>query len=257
MTTRSKAVRAIRDARYKDRVKALRKYFDGFAPADGFNLSRFDEWKPQDKAKITRYWETMGIQIARPHAVRRYRKPEHIRAAAEFAQQDRQLKGQRAVLMPTDDPKSLEVRFTRKGEIKVKRRGVAVGKLFFNKRAFLADPISELRRVMARSDAQVFKFMNGPHESRGAYARDDLERQILMIIAEYGDDMYSDDDRRSHNYKNWLTGLIPYSVKDADKVLKQSVKYREKADNARRARLRKKSADEYRISKRARLTGRR
>lgn len=257
MTKKSAALRAIREARYKDRVKELRRYFDGFAASDGFDLRDFDEWTGAQKAKVTRYWEVMGIQVARPHVVKRYKRPDHIRAAAEFAQQDRQLPGQRAVLIPADDKKTLKVKFRKDGTIQVKRRGVIVGKLFFNKKAFLADPISELRRVLEQSPAQLFKFMNGPHESRGVFNREELEQRFAQIIAEYGGDMYDSSDRRSHHWKNWLTGLIPYSVKDADKILKGDTRYNKLAQTARKARLRKKSADQYRLTKRALMTGRR
>lgn len=254
-TSKRAALAAIKRERYKQRVAELRRYFEGFKAADGFDLRDVDEWTAAQKAKISRYWEVMGIQVARPHVVKRYKRPERIKAAAEFAQQDRLLKGQKAVLIPADDAKELRVSFDKDDRIKVRRRGVYVNKISFNKRAFLADPITELRRVLNTTDAQVFKFMNGPHESRGVFNRDELEQRVLQIIAEYGSDMYDKSDRRSHHWKNWLTGLIPYSVRDAEKVLKASVRYRELAEQTRRARLRKKAADEYRISKRAKLTG--
>jgi len=257
MTSRRTALRAIKRERYKDRVKVMRKYFDGFEASAGFNLREPNNWTPAQKAKVTRYWEVMGIQVARPHVVKRFRKPERIYAAAEFSQQDRQLPGQRAVLIPVDDPTNISISFSKDNQIKVKRSGVNINKLKFNRRSFLVDPIAELRRVLTATDATVFKFMNGPHESRGVFTRGELEQRIVQIIAEYGAEEYDPSDRRSRHWKNWLTGLIPYSVKDADQVLKDSARYRVLADNSRKVRLRKKSRDEYRITQRARLTGRR
>lgn len=255
MKNKTAAIRAIKQARYKDRVKELRRYFDGFAASDGYDLRDFDNWTGAEKAKITRYWEVMGIQIARPHVVKRYRKPSHIKSAIQFAQQDRPLKGQRAVLIPSDDPKSLQVSFNTKGDIKVKRRGVLVGKLLFDRRAFLTDPIKELRRVIGKTDATVFKLMNGPHESRGVFSRATIEDRVMQILRDYGD--HDEDDRRSHHWQNWLTGIIPYSVKNADELVKQSNKYSALVRQSARARARKKSSDNYQITRRARLTGRR
>jgi len=258
MTSKREALKAIKRERYKDRVKELRKYFEGFEASKGFNLRDIDKWTPQAKRKITNYWEVMGIQVARPHVVKYYRRPDHIKAAAEFAQQDKQLKGQKAVLIPVDDPKNLSVKFTKSGEIKVKRGGVSVSKIFFNKKRFLDDPIAELERALAKTDAQLFKLIQGPHESSSAVSREDLAGKILKIIERYGDDRaYDPDDRRSSFVANWLNGIIPYSVKDAGKVLKDSARYEKLMRESQVSRKLKKSQQQYKISRRARLTGRR
>lgn len=255
--SKSAAQRAIKREQYKERAKKMRPYIDGFSAGDGFDLRDVDSWTPQQKRKVTRYWEVMAIQISRPHVAKFYKNKERLEAAIDYAQQDRLLPGQKAALIPAESKKSVSVKFDRDNKIQVKRHGVGIDKVSFNPNRFLSDPYEELERALSKTDAKIFKIMTGPHETKGSFRREELPEILSKLLALYDDSSYDADDKRSKFYGNWLRGLIGFKTKSQAKLFKATQPYAKKAEAQREARAKSKRATMYKATRRALLTGRR
>lgn len=246
-------LRYIRQSKLYDRVKALRPFFgDLFKPANGYDLRYIDEWSPSQKKKVNKYWQVMAPLVTRPHVARYYRKKDHLDAAIVYSQQEQFLKGQTAALFDMNRDEVLKVRFSRSGEINVRRGGVSVKKVYFNPVDLIADPIETVREAAEELEgARRFKLIMGPHESRGYFKSvDSMLDAVASIQAQYGDDEHDESDEYSHYYANWLFGVIGYYGKPQalDKSFNEDRKAREAAVKAR-----EKERQNTRIERRARM----
>lgn len=225
------AKRRIRNDALKEHVKKMRPYFgDLFKAKSGFDLRKPDTWTPQQKAKVTKYWQVIAPQAARTHKARFYKNKENLEAAVMYTQQERMLPGQKAALYALTPGETLKVKVD-KGRIKVRRNSVDVAKVYFDPDLFLEDPITAGRQALAEIEgAKLYKLMFGPHESRGTYKTPDaVLRSMSFFIGQYGDDQFDAADPFSHNYKNWLGGVIGYFGR------RETVEHRVEAEDATRA----------------------
>lgn len=245
--------RYIKHSKLYDRVEAMRPYFgDLFKASNGYHLGKIGEWSRAQVNKVNKYWQVMAPLVSRPHKARYYRRKDHLDAAIVYSQQEQFLKGQTAALFDMNRDEVLKVRFTRSGEIQVRRGGVSVRKVYFNPVDLISDPIETVRDAAAElKGARRFKLIMGPHESRGYFKTvDSLLEGIAAIQSKYSDDEYDEDDEHSHYYANWLFGLIGYygQARDLDDSFNEERKAREAAVKSR-----EKERYNQRIQRRARM----
>lgn len=225
------AKRRIKNDALKEHVKKMRPYFgDVFKASSGYDLRKVQDWSPALKAKVTRYWQVIAPQVARQHEPRFYRNKENLQAAIMYTQQERPLPGQKAALYAVAPGEQLKVK-VRKGRVKARRNSVEVEKVYFDPDKFLEDPIEAGREALEQLEgARLYKLMFGPHESRGTFKTPDaVLRSMAFFIGQYGDEQFDSDDPFSHNYKNWLGGVIGYFGR------RETVERRVEAEDAARA----------------------
>lgn len=245
--------RAIKRSLYRDRVEKLRPYFGTlFRPqADGsYDLRKSpDEWSPQAKTRLTKYWRVIAPQIAQAHKARYYRRADHLKSAIAHTQQEDFLPGQRAVLFPLEEGEKLKVKFTRTGRVKVDRQGVGVQKSFFDPQLMITDPEAAARDALQRLEpgALRYKIMMGPHESRGTWRAEDIEQAIMWFVSKYENEETSDPyDTHSRYYTNWLFGIVGYYSRTGstlDKIIRQRRARRDAAIEQRKLDYTEKRAE--------------
>lgn len=244
--TKAERQHAISKYNLREGVKGMRPFFgDTFKASEGYDLRSIDRWTPAQKAKVTEYFDVMRPRLAGDFVAKRYRRKDHIESAVIESHQEKLLKGQKAVLFSIDPGEDLDIRFSRSGKALVSRNAVGQDTLLFNKRAFMEDPSAEIERVLAETDANVFRIVTGANESLRTFTRSDLAAHIYKLIADYGEDnvMYEWEQ-----YENWLNGIVAYHgtvAKTRPKLQRQIEKHKKlsakkrKEHNAERATRRK------------------
>lgn len=243
-------LRRPRKQEYLDAVKALRKGIedpitgektgklaDGFEVADGFNLRKFDEWTPAQKAKVTRLYNLVDHLTARPFYIYRGRKPENIRLMQEVAQHEEFPKQLKVAFLPSPAKIKPKIRITPKREVIIKqgritRRAVVLESVGLTPEDFAIDPKGSTRIALDEiAEGKAYQIKMGKYLSRNAYSRKYLPRKVAMLVEKYGSDKFDENDPSSSWYGNWLMG---FEVYDFDR--------REDFDNFRRAQTRSREA---------------
>jgi len=92
----------------------------------------------------------------------------------------------------------------------VVKNGLGRVKLAFDKQAFLEDPDAEIDRVLADSSANVFRVLVGGQEQNKALTRNMVKDEIFKLIRDYSPrNIQRDQDQRP--FDEWLNGLVAYS----------------------------------------------
>jgi hypothetical protein len=201
--------REIRNLQYKERAKRMRGFFgDMFKAKDGYDLRKVDSWTPQQKAKVTRYFRVIAPRITGDFIVKRYRKPENITAAIQASLQERVLEGQTAAAFNVDPGEKLEIKI-REGRASVKQGGIDRVRLPFNKAAFLEDADAEIDRVLAATDANVFRVITGGQQQNKTLTREDVKGEIFALIMNYRPEAIR-EEHGQRPFDEWLNGLMAY-----------------------------------------------
>jgi len=222
---------------YKQRARRMRGLFgDQFKAKDGYDLRKINSWTPAQKAKVTKYFRVMAPHITGDFVVKRYRRQDSIDAAinASLQEQDVKLKGQTAVAFSIDSGDKLTVKIKRSTKIVEKARvnkktgemiftdervpvttahitknGMGFSKLIFDKQAFLEDPDAEIDRVLADSNANVFRVLVGGQQQNKALTRNMVKDEIFNLIRDYSPrNIERKQDQRP--FDEWLNGLVAY-----------------------------------------------
>jgi len=207
--TKKQREAGIRKENYRTRVKRMRGLFgDQFKAKDGYDIRKINSWTPAQKAKITKYFRVIAPRITGDFVVKRYRRQDSIDAAVEASLQEKRLKGQTGVAFSIDPGDKIEVK-VRKGKATVVRNGLQRAKLAFDKQAFLEDPDREIDRVLAESNANVFRVLVGGQEQNKTLTRSMVKDEIFKLIRDYSPaNIQRDQDQRP--FDEWLNGLVAY-----------------------------------------------
>jgi len=226
-------------SQYINEVKRLRPYVSGFESSHGFDIRKSHDWKPHQKALITRYAKMFAKLSAGSNYVYRPRLKSHLKTALE----NRNVSSYRrfkVAFIPV--PKAFNVKtqeyypikphitFTKKGAIKlrIKEHGVTSENIDFSSlnvtpEEFLNDPQAVLEEKLSRSDYNVFGIMAGEHMvGRGVTLlldQADLIAKLEQLMSRYGADNYDLNDTSSSHYNNWLFGLTGYKFDTVTKRL--------------------------------------
>jgi len=254
--TKAARQKAIDEFNYKDRVKRMRGLFgDEFKASEGYDLRKFNDWTPQQKAKVTRYFRVIAPRITGDFVVKRYRRPDNLEAAIDATLQEKKLPGQTAAVFSVDPGEKLDVKI-RRGKATVSRDGLAEQKLIFDKAAFLDDPDAEIERVLELTDANVFRIITGANKQNKVLTRSDIVQEIFSLIARYNEDQVLEHER---SYEEWLDGLIAYpgtEKRTKQKVNKFVKRHKELVEKRTKERLEARKARAKKYTRRQLLKGR-
>jgi hypothetical protein len=205
--------RDIREAEYKRQVKLMRPYFGSvFRPSSGYDLRYFEDWTGAQKRKLTKYWRVVAGHVSTDHQARYFRRKDHLETAIAYTQQSDFLPGQRAAIFTVPKEAELDVEFTERGRIRVKREGREVIKAFFDPTELTFEPDKAIKKALARlPESARFKFMTGTHESRETFNRLEVGEHLARRISRY-QRMQPDPGAKRH-YSQWILGLVAYERK--------------------------------------------
>ena len=227
--TKAEREAAIQKANYIERTKRMRGLFgDQFKAKDGYDLRKINSWTPAQKAKVTRYFRVIAPRITGDFVVRRYRIKENFDAALSASLQEKPLKGQTAVAFSVDPGEKLEVK-VKKGRAKVVRDGFQNVKLQFDKNALIEDPDREIDRILALTNANVFRVLTGAFKQNKTLTRSNVRDELVRLIRYY-DPSNIERDQGQRPFDEWLNGLIAYegseekTFRGVDKFVQRHIK---------------------------------
>jgi len=207
--TQAQREKEIKTHNYKDRAKRMRGFFgDGFKAKDGYDLRKINSWTPAQKAKVTRYFRVIAPRITGEFIVKRYRIPENREAAIVASLQEELLPGQTAAAFSVDPGEKINIKIKR-GKATVKRGGIEQIKMTFDKQAFLEDPDAEIDRLLAETDANVFRILVGGQQQNKTLTRADVKDEIVRLVRKYAPENIQ-RDHRQRPFDEWLNGLVAY-----------------------------------------------
>lgn len=207
---------------YKNAIKLLRKFADGFSPKDGVDLRKpISELSPYQRRKIRKYFDIIEPLTARNHKVVRPRRKDHLRELQELAGHQGFPKGIKAALIPVADPsKSLKIEYTRKHKV---RRVIEDGKvykytIFFDRDLLLSDAMLAAIDVVNRAPLDATQFLLGAAEheiqTKIAPTAADLAYHIQRLQDKYGIDQgYDATNPSSKWFGNWMFSVNSYTFK--------------------------------------------
>lgn len=257
--------KGIQRRKYREHAKALRdshlfgkEMFNAKDAGIDLRMSP-DKWSAEGKRRITNYWKELAPRLSGDYKVKRYYKPGRLEKAAEASLQGKLLPGQKAVAFSHDKDQDLEVEFDRYDRIHVKKGGINQDTLLFDMDEMLTDPMAEVDRILASSDANVFKIITGKNESKTGYTRQALVTQIERWIEQYHPDDPEVDPTKT--YDKWLFGLIEYpNLKVTTRIVKRVAKHEKEVKQRGKKRLKDRAEFQEHLTpaekKSIKLTGR-
>lgn len=227
--------RLIKQYNWRTRARLMRPYVEGLEAKDGYDLSKVDEWSPGKKARVTKLWRELGVQISRPHIRKSFKNKKRLAQAATYAAQEKVVPRQKAVAIPATTPRAVKITFDKKDNISVRWQGVKTDTVRFDKMALLVDPVAEIERVLDMLDGNFVQIIQGSNFSRDIIRKRDVVRHILRSMSRYSADDFDDDDPYSSYWFNWMSGLRSYDVKEKTIVEDVTDTYRDASQAARQA----------------------
>ena len=251
---------------YAQRLKAIRPYVD-------FDYDLRKPLSSAAKAQITRYYGYIQKLTVRPHQIYRSTDPDKLRAVQRFAQHDPK-KHQRlkVAFVPNAGGERMKLRIDKNGRVHGKTGNIAQVEI----------PLDPLELAEADANGEAMEYIDaaidaappakryvvqaGEFEVPAAKHRNFITEYVAQLMAKYGADKYSEDDKNSHYYGNWMFGIIGYNfhnqaqLDDYRSTKRRLTKERARAhvtQNRREKRIRENPPgfwinDESRLVKRAR-----
>lgn len=204
----------LRTADYMRRVEQLRPFFgDMFTPAAGYNLHIVDKWTPAMKRKITRYYRIIAPRLqGGNYVVKRYRRKDHLEQAIEASLQEKPLPGQTAAIFSVPPKvRKIDVRFQKGKAIVQEKPGMKRIKIDFDREALARDWRAEVARVLALTDAQIFKIQKGGNLSATTVkGKESVFDEIAEIIEAYSHERAREQRWTRRPWVEWLEGIVAY-----------------------------------------------
>jgi hypothetical protein len=168
------------------------------------------------------------------------------------------LPGQKAAIFPVDKGQTLEFSIDRKHRPTLKRGGIKETKTLFDMKALAKDADAEIDRVLAMTDANVFKIVTGESESSQGFTRSALKRTLKRWVVKYKKD---DPDKDIAKFDKWMYGIKEYpTLKVTKRLATRTAKHEAEVAQRERERLRELAATKRAMTKAeqksTRLTGR-
>lgn len=188
----------------------------GFTGADGYDLSRIDEWTPQQKSKVTRLFRVVSRLSARPFQLYRARKPENLLTVQRAAQHHAFPPELAVAFVPVGRPgEKARVRITQrtttvtrdgepvmvKGKPKVKirmqvdireRQVKHTPTLWEDVGLTMADvardPAAAVRKIVNEIGGKTFTLLAGTTEFKRTYGPKGLEKEIVRVMNTYDEE---------------------------------------------------------------------
>lgn len=213
---------------YIEAVKALRhgiedpitgektdRLADGFDARDGYDIRKFHDWTPAQKARVTKLYNLVDQLSARPFYIYRARKPENLRLMQEVSQHEQFPKELKVAFLPSPARIKPKIRITKKRQVVIKqgnitRRAVTFEELGITSEQVAMDPKWATKKAIEEVTGKHFQIKAGKYLIPQVYGRGYLPRKVAMLVERYGADTYDPDDPSSSYFGNWLGGFESY-----------------------------------------------
>jgi len=230
------------------------KYADGFDPASGYDLRRFNEWTPAQKARITKAFKVVDSLASRPYQIYKTTNKKRLNKVQRASQHETFPKWLKVAFVPTNGQREkVRVRITKRGIVKFKQGSVNRQTINFQDYGYTLedvalDPVAVTQNVVSQVKATRYKIQAGEHEvNRGkslgvrpgnSWPGERITAMVQRMVNYYSADKYDPEDSNSSYFGNWLFGLVAYNFDVFDDYRKYQVAYQ----NTRRATKRKRAA---------------
>lgn len=200
----------------RERVKQLRQLGAPYTPGQGYDLRSLSDWSPQQKAAITRSYESIKTLLSRETVTKIPRKKENLNALKEAYNKDAP-KWLNRVFIPTDDPgqphtyrvgKKRYNKKTKKYERKVTVKTPQMTRHVINLdiEGLATDPVNTILETFDPfKENDIFVIRAGEWYSRFGGKRDDAANALYYLRTTYSADKYDKNNPSSSYWKNWLS----------------------------------------------------
>lgn len=225
----------------KGRVKQIRPYFGKvFKPSEGYDLRDIDEWHPSKKKKATRYFLAMAPELmTAKKVVKRMRKPERLEAMILRSDQTEFLPGQTAAVFHVETGRELSIDMNKRGEIIYELDGFEENELRFNIAGLHKDADAEIDRVLAQTDANVFRMKLIVGEGYDVFNRDDIRSEVHRYMQDYQRRRPKEDIEK---WDQFMRGLVAFPGETQKAVKSESNQQRALVTSRRKARAKDRAA---------------
>lgn len=171
-------------------IRRTGKLANGFTGKDGFDLSKIDDWTPQQKAKVTRLYKTVSRLSARPFQIYRARKPENLIKVQRAAQHHDFPKELAVAFVPVGRPGERAKISVKKDRVEITERQVTHTPTLWadvglTMKDVAADPRAAVRKVIEHVGGKYFTLLAGTTEFKRTYQAKGLEDEILRVMNAY------------------------------------------------------------------------
>lgn len=218
--TRQEYIEAVKALRHglEDPItgKSTGKLATGFEARDGYDLRKFDDWTPAQKAKVTKLYNLADHLASRPFYIYRGRKPENIRLMQEVAQHEQFPKELKVAFLPSPARVKPKIRITKKREVIIKqgritRRAVTLKDAGLTPEDFALDPKASTKQAIDYLErGKRYQIKAGKYLIPNTYDAKYLPVAVAKLVQRYGTDNYDSTDPSSSYFGNWLTGFEVY-----------------------------------------------
>lgn len=191
---------------YRNRLKQIRGYVN-------FNYDLRKNLTPQQKRKITIYYEEISSLLKRPAAtIYRPRNKSHLKPAQKFGQHTKNLKDLKIAVIQKFD-KSQRVKFTKKGKLRLTQFNVRIKHIELNQEKLAINPKGYIEKVIKPFNEKArFQINAGIHEVPNSASKSTIVSEISKLMSKY-----SIVDKNNY-WVNWLDSMKAYEFENGASV---------------------------------------
>jgi hypothetical protein len=197
-------------------------------PFVSFRFKAGHTFTEYEKRKLKTYADEIQKLTARTYKTYKPKDPAVLKAAQEFAQHDRQLKGLNVAFVPVANPADAVIKVSkRKGarpqftvvESSSEYGTIQRASLPFNPRKLAKDSDAHVAETLAQAppEAKYFNIQAGEYEIANATIAPFVAAKVRRLMSLYsvgGERYQARKGRNSNHWKNWLHGLNAYTFPD-------------------------------------------
>lgn len=247
-----------------DTLPGLRAVVEGFAPADGYDIRRIEQWSTAQKRRVRDYYNRVHKLEAQERRIVFPRSKSNLRALQDAFHGDIGSRKFKAAFVPYTDPKGLPGAKHKQPRISYLKSGISIDagpykRLFvpFNKRALVKDAQTEIERVLESMPGSRLHFIQtGEFQTLNGMSPKILAERVLQYMNQYdgkkplprSSGNYGDHPK-THHYKYWLNGVVGYLF---PKTIDTKQMHRRIVEGMKEAKKRRADQDKKMNSKRRR-----
>lgn len=202
----------------------------GFAPDDGFDLSKFSAWSAHKRKKVRDAYHNVMLLRSQPHYVFRGRNPEHIEIAQKVSHADLNMKNMKVAFIkyvaPRSEPNRKPRLTFRDGVMITHGKGIDEYFIAFDQEALATDTDAEIARIRQISQSDIgtkrYTIQCGAFEkAMVGYDGGTMKNEIKRLMDKYDGiqiprSQLKDAKRgrwraKDHIWTEWLTGVNVYT----------------------------------------------
>ncbi len=208
-----------------DTLPGLRKVVKKFEASDGYDIRSFSSWTNAQKRRVRDYYARVHLLEAQERYIVRPRKKENLVALQDAFHGDVGSKIFKVAFVPYTAPKQMPGAKPIVPEIKYLKRGIVIKTpsysrnfIPFDKRALVADPTKEIKRVIDEMpDARMFYIQTGEFQTLNDKDAPSLTKLVIRYMGQYDGKTplprssgNVGDSPKHHHWKYWLNGIVGY-----------------------------------------------